>query len=83
MYIRLGTVSLPGQFPRLREEWEGLRIEGLKMRLRLRMRFAHSYGRFKILLASCGVATSLPNSFAILTTRSTSSALFLARTPFE
>ena len=31
MYVRLGTVSLPGQFPRIREEWEGLRIEGLRI----------------------------------------------------
>ena len=31
MYVRVGTLILPGQFPRLREEWEGLRIEGLKM----------------------------------------------------
>ncbi len=42
-----------------------------------------SYRIFKIFLDSCGVATSLPNSFAILMTLSTNSALLLARTPFE
>ena len=31
MYVRVGTLILPGQFPRLREEWEGLRIEGLEI----------------------------------------------------
>jgi len=83
MYVRVGTLILPGQFPRLREEWEGLRIEELEIGDK-------SKNTFRALLphtqdSSClrGVATSLPNSLAILTTRSTSSALFLARTPFE
>ena len=89
MQIRVEKMILASSFLGFEETGESSILKSWIEALHLRKNqidlfsLPRNYGTLKILLASCGFATSLPSSFAILTTRSTSSALVFARTPFE